>query len=155
MNAQKTTKFQKGQSGNPSGRPRSESVELRRKLSEHGEAMIEKMVELAKAGDVQALRFCLERLVPPLKASTLPVALPSGINPEQGMAAMSRSIVNAAASGEISAEDAEALLIVVSNGTTAIAKGRMDDNVEKSLALREGRKHLSFLERCSLELEDM
>jgi len=60
----KMTKFQKGQSGNPSGkRPGTlnKRTQLIRLLEDNAENLINKLVECALDGDVQALRFCLER----------------------------------------------------------------------------------------------
>jgi hypothetical protein len=41
-----------------------------------GEALTRKAIELAKAGDMQALRLCLDRLVPPRKDNPVAFDLP-------------------------------------------------------------------------------
>ena len=58
-----------GQSGNPAGRKpgTSKVAKLRVLLEPHADALVNKAVELALAGDPQALRLCLERLIPALK----------------------------------------------------------------------------------------
>ncbi len=97
-------RFKPGKSGNPNGRPRSASAELRKQLSRHGAELVEKAVELALAGDVAALRICLDRIAPPLKAQAAPlsVELPA----DAGLAGTARAFVDAAASGEIPADTA-------------------------------------------------
>lgn len=66
------TKFMKGQSGNPAGRPKGipdKRTQMRELFEPHAEALIDKAVQLALAGDTTALRMCLERIIPPMKAS--------------------------------------------------------------------------------------
>ena len=64
-------KFQKGQSGNPNGRPKSEQAvtpTLRRLLADkqHGKTRAENvantLLTLAESGDVSAIRIVLERV---------------------------------------------------------------------------------------------
>ncbi len=60
--------FQKGQSGNPAGRARGArnkaSVRLQEMLEQSAEALFNKAVEMAMAGNIAALRLCLEPLLP-------------------------------------------------------------------------------------------
>jgi hypothetical protein len=63
--------FTKGQSGNPAGKPKGakdKRTELRALLRPHAEDLVAKAVELAKAGDTTALRICIDRLIPPIRA---------------------------------------------------------------------------------------
>ena len=65
---QGTGRFAPGQSGNPAGRPRGARNRATQAaeaiLSGEAEALTRKAVELALAGDVTALRLCLERFCP-------------------------------------------------------------------------------------------
>jgi hypothetical protein len=58
--------FQKGQSGNPAGRPRGivnrATALAQNLLSERAEWIARKVIELAEAGDMAAIRVCMERL---------------------------------------------------------------------------------------------
>jgi hypothetical protein len=62
------TRFKPGQSGNPSGRPKGArhrtTVAIEALLEGEGEALTRKAIELAKSGDMQALRLCMDRLAP-------------------------------------------------------------------------------------------
>lgn len=104
-------KFQPGQSGNPRGRKPGESsraTKIRQALESESDELVRTAVALAKAGDVQALRLCLERLCAPLKPTTLPAILPLDSNatlPEQG-----RQLLNAMANGKLSIPDAAMLI---------------------------------------------
>ena len=63
--------FIKGKSGNPSGRPRGiqdKRTALKDLLTPHAPDLVSKAVELAMQGDTTALRMCIDRLIPPLKA---------------------------------------------------------------------------------------
>lgn len=63
-------KFQPGTSGNPSGRPKgavNKQTRYSNLLESHAEQLINKVVELALEGDPNALRLCIERLLPKAK----------------------------------------------------------------------------------------
>jgi hypothetical protein len=92
-------KFQKGTSGNPAGRRRGSG--LRQLLVPHAPALINKAVELALAGNETALRLCIDRVLPTLKAESPPVTM-SGI--EGTLSEQGAGILRALVSGEITPE---------------------------------------------------
>lgn len=100
--------FAKGHSGNPAGRPKSANAELRRQLSEHGPALATKAVELALDGDTTALKICLDRIAPALKPSPAPIQV--DLEGAEGLAGVSRRLVDSAAAGEIPADVASQLV---------------------------------------------
>lgn len=64
--------YEKGQSGNPNGRPRNQqptAQKLRELIkTDDIKAIIAAMVEQAKGGDIQAAKLILDKVLPSLKA---------------------------------------------------------------------------------------
>jgi len=125
-------RFQKGQSGNPAGRKPgvAGTAKLRADIAAHIPEIIAKQVELAKAGDQQAARLLLERVLPALKPSEQPVALnlPAGSLTDQG-----KAVLASAASGDISPGQAAQLL----TGLGTLAKLSELDELEARIRALE------------------
>ena len=72
--------FVKGQSGNPAGRPVGSHNKVNRAMdpvfTANGGAIIERVVEHAKAANPVAMRLCMDRLVPTGKHRPLGFQLP-------------------------------------------------------------------------------
>lgn len=98
-----------GVSGNPAGRQpgTGEVAKLRAAIAKQVPAVVAKLVQEAKAGDVAAARLLLERVVPPLKASEEHVPLPLQHGPltEQGQV-----VLAALAEGRLTPSQASGLL---------------------------------------------
>lgn len=95
------TKFAPGKSGNPKGRPpKANTVQvLRDKLAKDADNIIASVVQAALAGDVQAAKLVLERVLPALKPVELATAieLPStGTLTDQG-----RAVLGAVGAGQL------------------------------------------------------
>ncbi len=72
--------FQKGQSGNPAGRPRGSrnktTVLMQNLLEGEAEEIARKAIEMAKAGDMAAIRVCMDRLASIRRKDPVAVELP-------------------------------------------------------------------------------
>jgi hypothetical protein len=76
----KNTKFKKGRSGNPKGKPRGArnkaTLAAEALLDGEVEAITRKAIERAKEGDMAAIRLCLERILPAVKSRPIEIDLP-------------------------------------------------------------------------------
>ena len=94
-------KFRPGQSGNKAGRPKSKTTaqDLRDRLAKDADRIITSVIAAAVAGDTQAAKLVLERIIPAIKPSeqTVSLDLPQAASlTDQG-----RAVVRAVADGAI------------------------------------------------------
>ena len=112
--SKRTTKgqFPKGQSGNPSGRPpgsRNQATLLAEQLiDDAAEQLTRKIIERANQGDSQALRWCLDRVLPMRRDRTVDLELAPAQNSEELMANL-RSILAAVGEGRITPAEGQSL----------------------------------------------
>jgi hypothetical protein len=102
-------KWQPGQSGNLAGRPpgSGEVAKLRAGIAEHVPEILTSLIDAAIAGDTQAARLLLERVLPPVKAVELPVELSL---PEGRLTDQARHVLAAATGGGLAPDQALTLI---------------------------------------------
>lgn len=105
------TRFRKGVSGNPNGRPKRPGLErLREQIAEAVPDIVAVLVESAKAGDIQASRLLLDRVLPTLRPVAAPVPVPLGSD----LAQASGAVLVALQDGTIGTDQASDLAGVLS-----------------------------------------
>ncbi len=104
-------KYSKGQSGNPSGRKlgsKNKRTQLAKLLEPHAENLINKAVELALSGDVQALKLCLERLIPKANSNRLKLDLRlAELTNTDTISTVGKEIISNLISGQLTIDDAQ------------------------------------------------
>jgi hypothetical protein len=126
--------FQKGESGNPAGRPRGSrnrtTILMQDLLAGRAEAIGQKLVELAENVDIAAIRNCMDRLAPEGKDEPVDVGLPPIEKPADSVAA-AQAIVAAVAAGDLTAAEAAGLAKVVDVYVRAVETKGFDERLTK------------------------
>jgi hypothetical protein len=108
--------FQKGQSGNPAGRPRGSrnrtTVLMQNLLEGEAEAIGRKAIEMAKGGDMAAIRVCMDRLAPARRGAAISCELPP-VETSGGAVAAMAAIIAAVAAGDVTPAEAASLARVI------------------------------------------
>ena len=102
--------WKRGQSGNPAGRrPGSGQVAaMRARLAERLPEVVDNLAKAAVAGDIQAIRILLDRVLPPLRAEESTIWLDLSASASQSEKA--EVVLAAMASGEIAPSQAAQLV---------------------------------------------
>ena len=104
--------FAPGVSGNPAGRPRGSrnktTIAVEALLEGQAEALTQKAIERALAGDATALRICMDRIAPPRRDRPTPFALPRLKEAADARDAFA-AVVRAVAEGELTPSEAVTL----------------------------------------------
>ena len=105
--------FKPGKSGNPSGKPKGArnktTVAMEKLLDDDAATITSKAIELAKNGDLTALRLCLEeRIIPPRKDRPVNFDMPEIKTPSDALVAAT-AIMRAVAGGDLTPSEAAEL----------------------------------------------
>ena len=123
-------KFVKGSSGNPAGRRRGiadRRVQARELFATRRDDLIAKAIDLALEGDVAALRRCLDRVAPLLKATATLIMLP--IMPT-GLREQGQFVLRHLASGHISPDDALTVISAIAQLTRIHEAAELERRIE-------------------------
>jgi hypothetical protein len=127
--------FQRGNPGRPPG-SKNKITQMVEQLAEgQAEQLIQKVLELAQAGDVACLRMILDRLWPLRKGQPVNVVMPP-INTPQDVVSAIASIWTGIRDGRLTPDEASALSIVVDRSVQAI---ELHDITRRIAALEEAR----------------
>ena len=108
----KQVRFQKGVSGNPSGRPKGSrhktTLAVEALLEGEAEGITRKAIEAAKSGDMVAIKLVLDRVCPPRKTRSIEIDLPP-IADAAGVSLAQEEVLKAVCTGELDLDQAQTL----------------------------------------------
>lgn len=136
---QRGAPFKPGKSGNPAGKPKGArhktTLAIEALLDGEAEVLTRKAIELAKGGDMQALRLCMDRLAPPRKDRSIAFEMPS-IDTVDDLPAATRAVMDAVSVGDITPSEAAEL-------------GKLVDAHVRAIEVSDINKRLEALERTA------
>jgi hypothetical protein len=115
--------FKKGQSGNPVGRRKgalSKRVLLAKLLEPHAQALVGRLIELALSGDGNALRICIERLIPKIRHEPVDIDLYQELH-LMNPAELRGKVLRVALDGQMCLDDAERLMDLINKHCDKVA----------------------------------
>ena len=131
--------FKKGQSGNPEGRPKGSrnktTLAMEALLDGEAEAITRKAIEKAKAGDMTAIRLCLERTISAVKSRPIEIDLPP-VETAKDITAAHGAVIAAMARGELTPDDAAAIAGVLESRRRAIETVELEARIS---AIEQGQ----------------
>jgi hypothetical protein len=131
--------FEPGQSGNPAGKLRGTrnktTLAIEALLDGEAETITRKAIELAKDGDLAALRLCLDRIAPPRKDRPVLFELPP-VSSAADAANAAGALLAAVAVGDLTPAEASEL-------------GKLIEAYVKALEATDFAERLSKLERMT------
>jgi Family of unknown function (DUF5681) len=134
MEEPQDSRWKKGQSGNPNGRAAGSrnraTLAIEALLEGEGEALTRKAIELAMAGDMAALRLCLDRILPPRKDSPVAFDLPEMKTLNDAVPAMG-ALVKAVGRGDLTPAEAAELTKMVQAFAKIIETAELEERVRK------------------------
>ncbi len=128
--------FKPGTSGNPQGRPEGSrnkaTIAVQTLMDGEAENITRRIVKLAKGGNLDALKFCLSRIIPPRKDHSIALKLPK-LETATDIPKAFECVLHAVGEGEVSPTEAQAL-------------GAMIESCRKGLELSDIEIRLKALE---------
>lgn len=126
------SRFQKGRSGNPNGRPKGSrnrtTIACEALLEEEAGALTRKAIQMAKDGDTIALKLCMDRIYPARKDRPVRFALPP-IDSARDAADLMAAVTRAVANGHITPSEAGEIAKVIDAYVRTYQAAELDERL--------------------------
>lgn len=135
------SKFKKGESGNPGGRPAGSTAAtiIRKDIEQELPGILAKVIQQAVDGDMQACKILLDKICPNLRPQALPVSIElGGTLPETG-----GNVLAATMSGAIPPDIGSMLITALSNQGKLVEFQELAERlqrIEKQLEIQNALK---------------
>jgi hypothetical protein len=129
-----TGRFQKGQSGNPAGKPRgarhATTVLAEKLMHDDAKEVVKAVIGAAKSGDMPAARLILERIAPARKDRPINFDMPA-IDTVSDLPKATNAIIEAVSKGEITPSEASELGKLVDAHVKAIEITDLNERIAR------------------------
>ena len=126
--------FQKGQSGNPNGRPlgarNQRTLALEELMDGEIEAITRKAIEAAKAGDIAAIRLVMDRVLPPARSRPISIDVPV-LTAAASVSSAQAEILKAVAIGDLRLDEAESLSGLLEARRKSLETVELEDRIKE------------------------
>jgi len=130
-------RWQKGQSGNPAGRPKgslSKRDKIAQTLNEDGPEVARVVIDAALAGDMQAAGLVLSRVLPPMRAQAERVQFE--LSPDAPLSEQAHQILFAVSEGRLDADTARILIGCIQS----VAGIKATEELEQRIIILEAKQ---------------
>lgn len=125
------------------------NMQIREYLDEHALELMDKAIDLAKIGDPQMIKLCLDKILPNKKYDTVKIQMYGQVSRMNDVLKMSGSILKSVCDGMISPEQAKIVCDILDMHASNIEKqdliGRLDD-IERMLETYSCESKIEHLE---------
>jgi hypothetical protein len=124
------TRFKPGNPGRPKGARHKTTLAIEALLDGEAEALTRKAIELAKAGDLVALRLCLDRICPPRKDRPVTFGLPK-LETAADAKSVAAAVIAAVAEGELTPGEAAELARLLDVFTRVLETSEFGERISR------------------------
>jgi hypothetical protein len=121
-------RFQPGNPGRPKGARHKTTLAIETLLDGEAESLTRKAIEMAKGGDMTALRLCLDRIAPARKDRTIAFALPP-VSTVADILTASGALLLAVAEGDLTPSEAGELSKLLDGHRSALATVELETRI--------------------------
>jgi hypothetical protein len=123
-------RFQPGNPGRPKGARHKTTLAVETLLDGEAEALTRKAIEMAKAGDMTALRLCLDRIAPARKDRGIAFELPA-VTTVTDIVKASGALLLAVAEGELTPSEGGELSKLLDGHRSAMTTAELEARIAK------------------------